>query len=88
MPENLDGLKIKKCNVKIWSEIQPHTRSKDLQTQKMHGYVLKAIGAISGIANIDAWSKSEPRTNSQQYYEGIHEGTPNAYMYWLSSYFA
>ena len=35
-PENLNSLKIKKCNPKIWKEmLQSKTRSKDLKTQKM-----------------------------------------------------
>ena len=35
-PENLNSLKIKKCNPEIWSEmLQSKTRSKDLKTQKM-----------------------------------------------------
>ena len=51
-PENLNSLKIKKCNSEIWSEmLQSKTRSKDLKTQKMRGYILKAIGAISKVTD-------------------------------------
>ena len=51
-PENLNSLKIKKCNPEIWSEmIHLKTRSKDLKTQKMQGFILKAIGAISKVTN-------------------------------------
>ena len=42
-PENLNSLKIKKCNPEIWSEmLQSKTRSKDLKTQKMQSCVLKS----------------------------------------------
>ena len=35
-PENLDSLKVKKCNTEIWNEmLQSETRSKDLKTQKL-----------------------------------------------------
>ena len=51
-PENLNSLKIKKCNPEIWSEMpQSKTRSKGLKTQKMQGCVLKAVGAISKVTN-------------------------------------
>ena len=51
-PENLNSLKIKKCNPEIWSEmLQSKTRSKDLKTQKMQDCVLKAVGAISKVTN-------------------------------------
>ena len=50
--ENLDSLKIKKCNPEIWSEmLQSKARSKDLKTQKMQGCVLKAVGVISKVTN-------------------------------------
>ena len=42
--ENLNSLKIEKCNPEIWSEmLQSKTRSKNLKTQKMQGCVLKAV---------------------------------------------
>ena len=48
-PENLPSLKV---NEEIWCEmLQPRVRSKDVKTQKTQGCVLKAIGAISNIAN-------------------------------------
>ena len=51
-PENLNSLKIKKCNPEIWSEmLQSKTRSKDLKTQKMQSCILKAVGAISKVTN-------------------------------------
>ena len=51
-PENLNSLKIKKCNPEIWSEmIHLKTRAKDLKTQKMQGFILKAVGAISKVTN-------------------------------------
>ena len=50
--ENLNSLKIKKCNPEIWSEmLQSKTRSKDLKTQKMQSCILKAVGAISKVTN-------------------------------------
>ena len=50
--ENLDSLKIKKCNPEIWSEmLQSKARSKDLKTQKMQSRILKAVGAISTVTN-------------------------------------
>ena len=54
-PENLNYLKIKKCNPEIWSEmLQSKTRSKDLKTQKMQVCILKVVGAISNtIKNIN-----------------------------------
>ena len=51
-PENLNSLKIKKCNPEIWSEmLQSRTRSKEMKTQKTQGYILKAIEAISKVTN-------------------------------------
>ena len=51
-PENLDSLKVKKCNAEIWSEmLQPKTRSKDLKTQKLQGCILKAVGVISKVTD-------------------------------------
>ena len=42
--ENLDSLKVKKCNTEIWSELlQSKTRPKDIKTQKLQGCILKAI---------------------------------------------
>ena len=50
--ENLESLKVKKCNTEIWSEIlQLKTRSKDLKTQKMQGCILKAVEAISKVTD-------------------------------------
>ena len=47
-PENLDSLKVKKCNTEIWSEkLLSETISKDLKTQKFLGCTLKAAGVIS-----------------------------------------
>ena len=49
-PENVNSLKIKKCNPEIWREVlQSETRSKDLKMQKMQDCVLKAVGAISKV---------------------------------------
>ena len=51
-PENLNSLKMKKCNPEIWSEmVQSKTRSNDLKTQKMQSCLLKAVGAISKVTN-------------------------------------
>ena len=49
-PENLDSLKVKKCNTEIWSEmLSSKTRSKDLKTQKLQGCILKTAGVISKV---------------------------------------
>ena len=51
-PENLNSLKIKKCNPEICSEMrQSKTRSKDLKTQKMQDCILKAVGTVSIVTN-------------------------------------
>ena len=51
-PENLNSLRVKKCNREIWSEmVQSKTRSKDLKIQKMQGCILKAVGVISKVTN-------------------------------------
>ena len=50
MPEKLECLKITKCNQEVRSKtIQPHARSKDLQTQNIQVCVLEVIGVISSI---------------------------------------
>ena len=51
-PENLNSLKIKKCNSENWSEmLQSRTISKDLKAQKMQGCILKAVGTISKVTD-------------------------------------
>ena len=47
MPENLEALRIKKCNYDIWADIHRKFRSRDIKTQKLQTCVLKAIGVIS-----------------------------------------
>ena len=64
-PENLNSLKIKKCNPEIWSEtLQSKTRSKDLKIQKMQSCVLKAVGAISKVTNALLDFKSSKSLNA------------------------
>ena len=47
-PENLDSLKVKKCNTEICSEMRlSKTRSKDLKTQKLQVCILKAVEVAS-----------------------------------------
>ena len=46
-PENLESLRVKKCNYDIWSQVHRRVRSKDIKTQKVQTSVLKAIGVIS-----------------------------------------
>ena len=49
-PENVDWLKVNKCNAEILSEmLQSMTRSKDLKTQKLQGYILKPVRVISKV---------------------------------------
>ena len=51
-PENLNSLKIRKCNPEIWSKmLHSKSRSKDLKTQKLQGCILEAVGAISKVTN-------------------------------------
>ena len=50
--ENLNSLKIKKCNPEIWNEMfQSKTRSKDRKTQKMQGCALKTVGVNYKVTN-------------------------------------
>ena len=50
--ENLNSLKIRKCNPEIWSKmLHSKSRSKDLKTQKLQGCILGAVGAISKVTN-------------------------------------
>ena len=64
-PENLNSLKIKKCNPEIWSEtLQSKTRFKDLKIQKMQSCVLKAVGAISRVTNALLDFKSSKSLNA------------------------
>ena len=45
-------MKIKKCDPEFWSEmLQSKTRSKDVKTQKMQHYILKAVGALLELKN-------------------------------------
>ena len=64
-PENLNSLKIKKCNPKIWKEmLQSKTRSKDLKTQKMQGCISKAVGAIAKVTNTLVELKNSKNLNT------------------------
>ena len=51
-PENLDSLKVKKCNTEICSEMRlSKTRSKDLKTQKPQVCILKAVEVASNVTD-------------------------------------
>ena len=51
-PENLDSLKVKKFNTEICSKmLQSKARYKDLQTQKLQGCILKAVGVTSKVTD-------------------------------------
>ena len=51
-PENLDSLKVKKCNTEICSKmLQSEARFYNLQTQKLQGCILKAVGVISKLTD-------------------------------------
>ena len=71
-PENLNSLKIKKCNPEICSEmLQSKTRSKDLKTQKMQSCVLKALGAISKVTNALLDLKNSNNLNTTTLYKKL-----------------
>ena len=50
--ENLNSLKVKKCNTEIWNEMpQPKIRSKDPKNKKLLDCILKVVGVISKVAD-------------------------------------
>ena len=60
-PENLDSLKVKKCNTEICSEmLQFKTKFKDVKTQKLQGFILKAVGEVTDtLVNLKKLQKSK-----------------------------
>ena len=54
---------------------------KKMRTQRMQGYILKLIWAIS----YSAWSKKQQRSNCHRYL-GSQHGTLNIYMHRLNSH--
>lgn len=83
-PENLESLRVKKCNSDIWAQVHRRIRSKDIKTQKMQTAVLKAIGVISKATDSLIKLKNTKNTNTINFKDALgsiaHEFTDSIAM--------
>ena len=50
-PKNCEAMVPTQVNLKIWQQLQPHTRSQDIRMQKVQNYLLKGLMPLTQLTN-------------------------------------